>query len=250
MLSEKPWTVERIVYVLLGMATGICLVLLLGGVLQYFHGSKTLTEESPSYVIIEILSIHGSIFGAVAFVLWFQQITWQQAFGFSVQTIPRSILWGFIGAVVLVPAGGLLENGSEKILEWLHLSTTTQEAVQMLQKVQNPASRCLLIFFAVAIAPVAEEIFFRGILYPAIKRLGWPKTALWTTSVLFGAIHLNLSIFIPLTAVAMALVFLYEKTDNLLAPIVAHGIFNTVNVIELYHEMSHGTHAGLLHWFA
>jgi membrane protease YdiL (CAAX protease family) len=81
----------------------------------------------------------------------------------------------------------------------------------------------------IILAPVAEEILFRGVLYPTIKQHGFPRAALWGTSVLFALIHFNVAIFVPLLLLALLLVWLYEKTDNLLAPIAAHATFNAVN---------------------
>ena len=94
----------------------------------------------------------------------------------------------------------------------------------------------LLALMAVAVAPVAEETLFRGILYPAIKAAGYPRLALWGTSILFGASHVNLVTFLPLTFLALALTWLYEKTDNLTAPILAHSLFNTANFFQLVIE--------------
>ncbi len=52
-------------------------------------------------------------------------------------------------------------------------------------------------------------------------------------SFLFALIHGSAAIFIPLFALALALTWLYEKTGNLLAPIVVHGLFNAVNLVLL-----------------
>jgi membrane protease YdiL (CAAX protease family) len=38
-------------------------------------------------------------------------------------------------------------------------------------------------------------------------------------------------IFLPLTLLALALTWLYERTNNLLAPILAHSLFNGVNFL-------------------
>ncbi len=86
----------------------------------------------------------------------------------------------------------------------------------------------------ILIAPLGEEIIFRGILYPAIKRTGRPQLALWSTALLFGAIHANLASFVPLTLLAVVLVGLYEYTGNLLACFAVHGLFNAVNFVALY----------------
>jgi membrane protease YdiL (CAAX protease family) len=109
------------------------------------------------------------------------------------------------------------------------------------------------IYFGVAaivLAPVAEESLFRGILYPFIKQLGHPRLALWGTSVMFGAIHLSPVSFLPLTVFALVLVFVYEKTDKLIAPIATHALFNAVNFLlgifepEVTHAMQQ-----VSHWF-
>jgi membrane protease YdiL (CAAX protease family) len=86
---------------------------------------------------------------------------------------------------------------------------------------------------AVLLAPLAEEVLFRGILYPAIKQAGHPRLALWGTALLFAAVHLNVATFVPLTVLALVLTALYEWTNNLLAPIAAHVLFNAFNVVLL-----------------
>ncbi|MGH7953935.1 MAG: lysostaphin resistance A-like protein, partial [Limisphaerales bacterium] len=87
--------------------------------------------------------------------------------------------------------------------------------------------------FAIVIAPVAEEFIFRGMLFPFIKRLGFPKLAWFGVSFLFAAIHFDVAIFVPLFVLALALTWLYERTDNLLAPIAVHALFNATNFVML-----------------
>jgi membrane protease YdiL (CAAX protease family) len=108
-----------------------------------------------------------------------------------------------------------------------------QEAVQLLSTTKEWNGRLLLGIITIALAPAAEELLFRGILYPFIKRR-WPRMALWGTALLFGAFHMYLPGFVPLALLALILTWLYEKTDNLLAPIAAHSLFNTVNFALLY----------------
>jgi len=89
---------------------------------------------------------------------------------------------------------------------------------------------------AIAGAPVVEEIIFRGILYPALKQHGWPRLALWGTSLLFALTHANAATLLPLSFLAMLLVFLYERTGNLLAPILTHSLFNAANYFALVYQ--------------
>ena len=68
----------------------------------------------------------------------------------------------------------------------------------------------------------------------AIKQAGHPRIALWGASLAFAAIHVNLATFLPLLLLALILTWLYETTGNLLAPIAAHSLFNTMNFVLLY----------------
>jgi len=90
------------------------------------------------------------------------------------------------------------------------------------------------VFFAMVLAPVAEEFIFRGVLYPFVRQLGWPRLAWFGVSFLFALIHVNAVTFVPLLVLALVFVWLYEKTDCLLAPIAAHCLFNTANLVILF----------------
>jgi membrane protease YdiL (CAAX protease family) len=78
-----------------------------------------------------------------------------------------------------------------------------------------------------------EEALFRGILYPAIKQLGYPRVALWGSSAFFATVHFNMATFLPLLVFAVVLVYLYETFQNLLVPITAHALFNAANFFAL-----------------
>jgi uncharacterized protein len=86
---------------------------------------------------------------------------------------------------------------------------------------------------AVAVAPAAEEVLFRGLLYPVLKRRIGMRWAVAVSSLLFAVIHLNLMTFVPLLLLAGLLVWLYEYTGNLLAPVAAHAVFNLANLLLL-----------------
>jgi membrane protease YdiL (CAAX protease family) len=88
----------------------------------------------------------------------------------------------------------------------------------------------------VGIAPVAEEIFFRGVVYRAWAREYGPHWSLWGSALLFALIHISafdlsaLAIVIPILPVGLALAALYRRTGSLIAPIVLHATFNALSV--------------------
>jgi hypothetical protein len=78
-------------------------------------------------------------------------------------------------------------------------------------------------------APIAEELLFRGVIYSSIKQIGYQRAAIAISSALFAAVHSSWALILPLIVLAYILVWLYEKTGSLFAPIVMHATFNAIN---------------------
>ena len=81
------------------------------------------------------------------------------------------------------------------------------------------------------VAPIAEELFFRGFCFTALRRgLGMlPAAAL--TGIIFGAIHLggtDIEFIVPLMVFGFFLCLLYVWTDSLLPCIVLHALNNAL----------------------
>lgn len=84
------------------------------------------------------------------------------------------------------------------------------------------------IFVVAFFSSVSEEFFFRGALQPCV--------GIWLASAIFGVLHPPISknlFFYPFVAAAMGGCFgwMFEVTESLLAPIVAHF---TINLVGLY----------------
>ena len=80
-----------------------------------------------------------------------------------------------------------------------------------------------LLLFGI-VAPIAEELTFRGMLYGAwVKRFGWFMAAV-LSSVVFAAYHGQ---FVHSFLFGLVCVALYRRSGTLLAPILMHGVYNT-----------------------
>jgi|GEM_PF-118969 len=83
-------------------------------------------------------------------------------------------------------------------------------------------------------APIFEEIIFRGFLLPSLTRylsVGW---AIVASSLLFAIAHLSLSEVLPLTVLGMVLGYVYWRSQNLLASMFLHSLWNSGTLISLY----------------
>jgi membrane protease YdiL (CAAX protease family) len=233
MLSEKPWRAEAVM--LFCAAQSVCLAagLTLVGLLQKAGFAVFKSPDGFGTVLLATLSFQGAAWLLIWIFLRQHQTDWRDAFGLRKNNLPHALLVALAVAIVILPAALLLENGSAALLEKIGWPPENEAAVRLLTDAKSPELRVYLGFFAVVLAPVAEEFIFRGMLYPFVKQLGWPRLALFGTSFLFAAIHLDAAIFAPLFVLALALIWLYEKTDNLLAPIAAHSLFNAANLVIL-----------------
>jgi membrane protease YdiL (CAAX protease family) len=88
------------------------------------------------------------------------------------------------------------------------------------------ASQCVLYFFVGGIvAPVAEEIFFRGLIFGYLRRWGVP-TAVLISTALFALVHVRVAV--PVTQIVGGIVFAvaYHKGRSLMVPMVIHMLGN------------------------
>jgi len=87
--------------------------------------------------------------------------------------------------------------------------------------------------YALVIAPVWEEIFFRGTLFPWLAgRLPVPQ-AQWLSALAFGAVHLHGPTLLPLTVFGALLAGIYRTTGSLVPAILVHSLFNANTCILL-----------------
>jgi len=90
--------------------------------------------------------------------------------------------------------------------------------------------RALLMALVAVVAPLVEEGLFRGALYAPIRRFAGPVGAIAITSLLFGAVHVDLAMLPQLALVGAACAVLREGTGSLKASIMLHGIWNAGQV--------------------
>jgi membrane protease YdiL (CAAX protease family) len=159
-------------------------------------------------------------------------LTWSDAFGLANRPL-RSATVGFMCAFSIIPVAWGLQVGSVAVMTLLNWNPEMQHAVNIFNMTRAWSDRLVLGVVALVLAPVAEEILFRGIMYPALKGFGMPRFAFWSTAGVFSLIHFNAATFLSLFVFACLLNILYEKTGNLLTCMVAHTSFNAVNLVML-----------------
>lgn len=184
--------------------------------------------SSASFQIAGLLLIHR--------FLRAHDMTWRQFFGLIDPGLRHAIALGAGITSVTVPVALGLNAASEWLLTRIQGSVAMQPTMQALEASQGVLQLGLFAFAAVILAPMIEECLFRGILYRTGQQLGYPKVALAASSILFALIHASMMTLIPLTVLAIIFAKLYDFTNRLIAPIIAHALFNLVNLIGYFYR--------------
>jgi hypothetical protein len=234
MLSAKPWRGEAVLQFCGAQLLCFCLGLMISGLLQKAGLAAFQPPDGFGAVLLATLGFQGAAWLLILFFLRQHQTGWREAFGVYGPQLPRALLLALLLAIAILPVAWGLQFLSVDVLTRAGWPPEEQLAVTLLANTKSWWMRVYLGAFAVVLAPVAEEFIFRGILYPFVKQLGWPRLAWIGVSFAFALIHDDAATFVPLFVLALALTWLYEKTDNLLAPIVAHALFNTANLVLLF----------------
>jgi membrane protease YdiL (CAAX protease family) len=129
----------------------------------------------------------------------------------------RALGWGLAGGVFLLAFNGLYGLALDA------LGVVPPDVADMLRGLlPEPA----LIAWAAILAPIVEEMYFRGRLIDGFTPALGPRWASAISALGFAAIH-GIPAFVPAYAVfAVVLLALRRKTGGLTAPIVAHMINN------------------------
>jgi membrane protease YdiL (CAAX protease family) len=99
----------------------------------------------------------------------------------------------------------------------------------------SPDPRALFCFgfTAIVLAPLFEEVIFRGVLLPvAARRLG-RAAAVFVSAAVFAAAHLSLGELVPLFVLALGLGWLRWSSGRLLPCVLMHALWNALTFLNL-----------------
>jgi membrane protease YdiL (CAAX protease family) len=153
----------------------------------------------------------------VVIILWLEKDT--GAIGLT-----RSRIWQGLKKGLIWSAGfGIFVGGV-----YLVLLTAKIDVIKIIRRPPGTSPKPLLVFLLVGgvIGPIAEEIFFRGIIYGFFRRWGIVVAVILST-IVFVFIH-PYSVNLPLTQTVGGIIFAvaYEKEQNLMVPITIHCLGN------------------------
>ena len=173
----------------------------------------------------------------VVFILYFTIGRYKErlvSLGISVSNFFKNVYYGMLGYVAAVPILILLLLATVVVARLINYVPEQQEVVKLFLKEDNKGFLIFTTFFASVVGPIIEEIFFRAFMYGALKKaIGIFWAALFTSAV-FSVLHAHIVGFLPIMVLGLLLIYMYERTGTLVAPITAHIMHNTGMVFMVF----------------
>jgi len=163
-----------------------------------------------------------------------------KGFGFNVRTIGKDLWAAFVNllsvwplvllAIILTMYFGGLIKGPDFQIE-------RHEELKLIRTYTQLSVRILIMVTSIIIAPVLEEMLFRGLFQTMIRSFllkAWPS--IFISSALFALVHANGEHWPALFVLALCLGYSYEKSGSLIRPIFIHSIFNAISVTAVLNQ--------------
>ena len=212
-------------YAWIGFLVALISTLVVVGIVAAATGAST-TEANPTFTVVATF-LQGVIFiGTAVLFASFAGKPRAEHFG-----LRRSRFWPTVGWAVL----GLFSFYAVAALYTAIVQPDAEQTVaQDLGADQGTLSMIAAGFMIICIAPVAEEFFFRGFFYRALRSRYSVLVAALIDGIVFGIIHWDFStadgllLVPPLAALGFMFCLVYERTGSLYPVIALHALNNAI----------------------
>jgi uncharacterized protein len=151
----------------------------------------------------------------------------------------------FILLIAAVPAINFIGelNARMELPSWLaglerQMKASEEQAARLTEKflvIETPFELAFALVMIAVLPALGEELLFRGILQRIFSEWsGSRHTGIWSTAILFSAMHLQFYGFVPRLLLGVMLGYLFLWSGSLWLPILAHFINNAAAVLASY----------------
>lgn len=140
---------------------------------------------------------------------------------------PKTVAWGLLSGIAAFALSGAIAFVQERA------GIPVREQEPLLEALRQIPFAAAFPWVAV-VAPVGEEVFFRGYLFRFLASRSPMWLAHAASALAFAGIHLNPSGLLVYVAIAVVLATAYRRTGSLLVPILGHAVHNAITLLAVY----------------
>jgi membrane protease YdiL (CAAX protease family) len=228
-LRKTPWKLDD------SFALAMMLVFLLfltRAIITIMNINNLLTEEQllPLSVVAQTFVFHVPVILAIFLMLRRRGLRIRPTLGLQPSRALENVGKGILAYLSAMPAIAAANVISWLVLQHAGVPQEPQFAIKILVDPHPAWLKVYLLIMAIISAPIAEELLFRAVCFPALAKRTAPLRAAILISLLFAVIHMNAYAFLPLFVMALALSAAYAWTQSIIVPLTMHAMFNAVNL--------------------
>jgi len=179
------------------------------------------------------LFINLSVCSYVFYIVYVERHQSISALGLSLVNVSNNVKQGIIKYLITLPLIMLAGFVINLISNYYGVNPEMQDVVKWILEEKSLFILISLLFFGIIIAPLIEEIIFRGFLQSALKNYFGERYAVLVSASLFAAVHMDIFAFFQILILGILLGYLYEKTQTLAASVVVHILHNSLTLVFL-----------------
>ena len=208
----------------------VMMVLYVGHSLVYGVVFPGAVELEPRMLMFQALFFHIPALIILFGMIYFWRRSGVKRLGLSFRNSLKMLGLSALLYLAILPVVWFFSMVSQLLFFMMGVDSDLQDVVQLFRVSLPVVQRVAVLFAAIVLAPVFEEIVFRGVLLPwVVKRTGfWSGIIL--VSLLFAGIHLHLPSLLPLFTLSLMFCMAYAYTQSLWVPIGMHALFNGVTI--------------------
>ena len=240
--NQNPffWSWRDVLIVALGIILFGIIALVIGiSILILSPGANYMDRmiaDEPSIIFsigAAFLESFALLLGVYVFGIRRNQISWS---ALGIQPISRKwILISVTLGVLAIPISALITFTVQNLF---NLPAENPQLPFLISDDLSPASMFMMVLLIGLIIPIAEELFFRGVLYAWLRQRFGLLVGLLASSAVFGIVHGNLIVASTAFVLGILLALVYEYSGSLWSSILMHAINNGVQLIFLYITLS------------
>ena len=215
-LESRSWKISSITIIMTIILMFICLSFLIP------------TKDSITFQMLSFC-----LFGLIisTLILWINYKREKLSFGLSIKNL-KYVIWTpliYLITIILLLFVGLLNQ--YLLTNFFDIEIKPQEILEKFKELENSFEISIFVIGSAVIAPIYEELLFRGIIFPKLIQKTNFTIALLLSSLIFAVLHFHLSALLPLFVLSIILSITYLYTSTIWASISLHALFNLISII-------------------
>lgn len=232
--EQPPWRLIDILAVII--LVNIILIFLFKNLENPIMSVLQTYQISNAKLVFMLLGtiIQAALFAGLVFLFNYKRGGTFKNLGLTKDNIGRNAVIGISGGVMLLFMIIVVSIFISVIAYYLGIPQKPQVMVEIFQQIKSKEGLIIAVLIGSVLAPISEELYFRGFTYPYLKAQWGPWPAMLVTSIFFASLHFDWFRVIPLTLGGLGLNLLYERTGSLFTSIVAHSVWNTTMTLLVF----------------